>query len=326
MKKIIILIVLLCFFTGCTSNSEMDNADPTKQYYPLTYCKVNIEDAKNIGKDKPIDYADTALIYETYYGDSAGRLAEVVSGGSSKTDENKVWLYDDKGNLIFYDENRWVYDSIENQKRCNYEYDEKNNLIKEEQYNKKMGLESVILYLDYDENGNYTRREVIHSWDWDGLTYNGKTYSDYDEWAKYYYQHKYNDNGEKIATIESRKYLYGKWKQNEYYYEYDQYGNLIREKSPFVDQRWQYDSEGNILQKEDARLGTKETYTYDKNGNLLSYSYGTNDITIEKYKNKYDKHGNLVRRYTYIDDECKYYELWTYIPWEEWVDSFQLVW
>ena len=112
MKKIIILIVLLCFFTGCTSNSEIDNADPTKQYYPLTYCKVNIEDAKNIGKDKPIDYADTALIYETYYGDSAGRLAEVVSGGSSKTDENKVWLYDDKGNLIFYDENRWVYYSI----------------------------------------------------------------------------------------------------------------------------------------------------------------------------------------------------------------------
>lgn len=166
-----------------------------------------------------------------------------------------VKLYNSNYELV----KEYTYDNAELTFFVEYYYDRNDDLIKEESYLADGTLDYYTLY-SYDENGNETSREFYLG---DG-TPDGTTLSEY------------NENGDivkEIFTVDGY--------ENIIKYEYDEYGNLIRQDS--------LDSSGYAYVCE---------YKYDENGNLLKQSYGDSNGVLEITENEYDESGNLIK-YSY---------------------------
>lgn len=94
--------------------------------------------------------------------------------------------------------------------------------------------------------------------------------------------------------------------------------NYQFEKNKTLSQLYLKEGKG-LKQKLDSLVNEgrrKEEYTYDENGNLLSYIYSDWDINkwkgTDKYEFEYNASGNLIERVTYLGDNYRWKELIKY--------------
>jgi hypothetical protein len=120
------------------------------------------------------------------------------------------------------------------------------------------------------------------------------------------------------TQIPELKYGYDKWGNKNYFAHADGKRNLINHpKYGYAYYRSEFDIRGNNLSQSyydkndkpyDREGYYKNTYTYDKNGNLLESRYYAADDSLRKEsyaieRNKYDEQGNLFERRYYGADE-----------------------
>lgn len=253
------------------------------------------------GNDIPV-YVLSAVEYRNgqYYSKD-----EVFYDGDIKTRINSLYINEE-----------WVYNS-----KTEYTYDKYNHdlyrtstyinnewIVIEERVNYKD--HSIIIYslalnlngsfntkyvCEYDKDGNpvksITAKYVNNEW----VTINESTYID--GILNYFYSISLSDDGSFFSKLE---------------YTYDEEGNHLTETySEYINNGWVKIEEkaryGNELQKvysvdlnEDGSLSKKEEYTYDLDGNPLSYSYS------KYFKNEWVK----VREFIwYSNQKCIVYEL-----------------
>lgn len=168
---------------------------------------------------------------------------------------------------------RYEYDTLERlialndgKERTTYGYDEYGR-IKEKIYPNDMKVR-------YDYNPMGLLHSILHS-DKDGILDS--------------YQFSYNANGQKIASIKDRRNL--KADSGSYEYRYDALGRMTEVlKDQEILRRYEYDTFGNRILKDEGRNITR--YTYNQLNQMISSDNGAEE---ESYV--YDKRGNLKEVY-----------------------------
>ena len=208
---------------------------------------------------------------EIYEYNSNGNICSHViysSDGTVRFEEK----YNDEGNIVScYDrDGQWEYDHegkairyITDDSVGEWEYDSSGKAISYITYNNINGRKGEKVFSstnwEYDSSGNVIRAT--------GVSPRGETYRmDYDSSGNLIYMHK--------------SYLSGGFTEVEY--EYDSYGNKVREESfsSVADNSlkkwvWEYDDNGNEIQciaySDSGSIESTKTweYEYDNNGNLL---------------------------------------------------------
>lgn len=253
--------------------------------------------------------------------DASGELCETVE--LNITSYNKDYLkctYENGRMTGKYEMNR--YNDVIG--KTEYEYDEYGQSIRETVYDIKGEIKSELKYkYTYDENGNYTKKYRYDSDndEWrlmsereydseDRLVYaNGLEYI-YDEngnllCVNYYIDDKldsyivyeYDDKGRELSQKEyyieaaeengeaDAKLIYS------YEYTYDD-DRLLSKISDGYEERYTYAENGQLLEHKTVKLDdygrlNEETYTYDGNGNILSYTEYNNGELTHKIEYEY---------------------------------------
>lgn len=261
-------------------------------------------------------HSKDSLGYETWQKyDTRGNLLSIKDSFGYED----IYKYDSQGNKIYYKEadgyEEWleykngklIHDKNSKTFENWYQYDEKGNLIYQKtHYYLPENIEEY--WYEYDENKN-----LIHS----------KNSNGYEEWYKYnqnnilihltstsYKQeiYEYNSNQKLTCKKIANKWGYydddGKPEFEEYFYEYDENGNLIHENLPFCrEETWyEYDKNNKLIYKKFTVWGntSEHWYKYDKNGNLINEKDSLNHEIV------YDSHG---RKLYYKDELYEEYDI-----------------
>ena len=294
-----------------------------KNFFLISHATVSNNSVVNPGNDTPEDYFDVASPYESfsYYEDGSPLSHEVhyVEGGYYE----ERWERDENGNVTRFDGHTGNSQVV-------YIYDEDNHLIQEWGHDVNYRPDSVTIYDDYDEHGNYGSTKKITSWGGGSLFKQGDPwynldYIDYEDLPStthHYYKHEYDEMGRLISTTETR---YDGSGRRTHTYEYDSQGNLVYEYDSGDEYIREYHGNGEIaLLQVKWRDQLKEEIVYDTHGNPISkFSELDYAGTITTYENEYDINGNLVRRFTYDEEgNCKCYDIWRYIDEQSYIENY----
>lgn len=295
MKKILGILLFITMSFACTAKN------------PATKYQISKEMERN-GK------YFTALfdVYETLYEyDSKDRLIRRYYYDGNEDQ----WEFDKNGNLI---------EEIKDGKKISYKY--KNNMLIEK--NDEYGVH----YYNYDENGNCISEktgsvEKICKYNKDNqLIYEKtpytETYFEYnltenDVPKEPYDKNNYNYKGNYYAFDSKNRLIYKFVEPNEYWWKYDENGNLVQEMDfgeygpwKVMSVKFTYNSNNQLIYKEDT-WKNKIWFEYDKDGNL-SKEYGFDGASYwdegdsEQYEvvKNYDKHGNVIYE---KGNDCEYW-------------------
>lgn len=330
----------LPFVSGSTGEEESSTIEPPEsntddtddtgfysdmQFLLISHAQISYDSTLQTGNDTPENYFDIASPYESYsyYEDGSPLLHEVyyVEGGQYM----ERWEQDENGNIT-------MFDGRNGNNRVVYIYDEDNHLIQEWGHDMNYRPDSVIIYDDYDEHGNYGSTVSIVPWGGSIVKEGGTWYDldslDYNEvrsTTHHYYTYEYDEAGRLTSIV---RFNHDGSDRDTYTYEYDSQGNLIYEKNFYGDiYIREYHSNGAIaLFQEKLGDSLLEEIVYDSHGNPISKYVGKYNETggiITTYENEYDKSGNLVRRFTYDEEgNCKYYDIWRYIDMQSYLDNY----
>ena len=224
---------------GYTSKLESKDADGNAQY--------SIErkyDANGNLTDYILEFPNGSTDRRTYEYDSENRITKMLEIDNESYDNAILteWVYDANGNLVkeifgSYNGPRYYYE---------YEYDNEGKLIGETIFN---GMFSYVTYY-YDENGNLARSVtepdgnegvcIIDTYIYDdngNLIEKIHDRKSVDGSAVLYEVHEYTYNADGLVVrdhLTSTNYLTpGRDYECVYEYEYDEYGNVIRELSNY---------------------------------------------------------------------------------------------
>ena len=158
---------------------------------------------------------------------------------------------------------------------------------------------------EYDAAGNQLRSESK-------ISDNGKNSFLFTEYA-------YDSHNNMISAI---YYVDGVQSSSSYWkFDYDKDGNTIYEKSVASDMEnyYEYDSYGNLVKDTARKAGvllSETVYTYDSNGNLLSEELIDYDIGggMSRGEYMYDANNNLIRETSYLFGQYQGYTEYTYVP------------
>lgn len=190
--------------------------------------------------------------------------------------------HDETGNVVIGIEHSYSEWSDEEIEKCVFEYDGSGNLVKKiKKYEHDNTYKTYGIYeYQYDANGNKVK-----------MTY--YFYEDLQNCKEYIY----DNNG---ILVEEKLYTYVGDKEycDEYKYEYDDKGNLIRRRANNRDLSWayEYDAQDTLVRKIGYYIGsdlayTWEEYKYNEQGNLAK--------CVEYHSKVNVKDGNCWREYKY---------------------------
>lgn len=171
----------------------------------------------------------------------------------------------------------------------NYSYDEFGNLSQERvlSANGRMEITSYN-YLQLGDSADHIISKMEYSSDPERV-----------ELKQYYYN-------KKNQLIEVRKHSGFRWDYVDYF-QYDTYGNMVKELKYNVEKRLKYDkSLGFEKMKDNLDIYYKYEFTYNKNGSLKESIKGCADYLVAaaclKTKYNYDKKGRLVKKeFSWLD-------------------------
>lgn len=251
-------------------------------------------------------------IYEiknTYYenGDIKSKKQKVKSGRNSKTtydkygnilsnkitDENGKkssdeykYAYDDNGNIIKctnISKNKY-YGSGKTTTTSNYTYDKNGNkLTLKEEIDNGFNVKSVLTKWEYDKKGkliHYTSnndeiKESTYTYDTNGNKISETNVYALDDKVRTK-TWEYNTKG-KVTSVKSDGV-------EEASYTYDKSGNLILFKQKSTTTSYKYFSNGNVKNKTVESNNSKQSWSYDKNENLIKYYAEYWQYEKEEYK------------------------------------------
>ena len=191
-----------------------------------------------------------------------------------------------------------------------FKYDEKGNVIKKTEYTKSfLGIFNVrenqydITYT-YNENGDISK-ELIHIEDFcTGIT---DGHQSYDEGYNYIYNEKQQLIKKEIINPSNKVILADAFCG--YEYEYDEFGNCLREYRCFVNGTKElefentYDTQNKLIKRQEISnftIWNETEYIYDNNGKLVHTKTVYYESTGKKShyleaKYYYDKFGRLIK-------------------------------
>ena len=259
---------------------NLDTASKYKFYVvPLT-----VKDGKTI------QGAKSAAVY----GVTGGYFIKTVTLRYNDGTESLVfaYTYDSKGNTL--SAVAAPFTTASNGGKKEYAYDKNGNMIAKTSIYAKVGESYVTKRkYKYDADGN-----VISEWSGDGDLLVTYTYDSMGKiltakYEKYTIIYSYDENG----RLSSNTTSWGGTME----YKYDEYVNLLPMSAPssdggipgYDDVVYTYDSDGYLL-KEAGYNNSYRKYTYDKNGNRLSYEIKNEAGDVFKYVYAYDSKGNLL--------------------------------
>ena len=177
-----------------------------------------------------------------------------------------------------------------------YEYNENNSLIKLESYDSAGNLEMYYTY-EYDESGNLAKRSfyipAMEQYELGSLS--SYTTYEYDQNGQLTKASEHNANGTLALVTEYGED--GNRMKTDYYVD-----NSVSEYSTY-----EYDENGNEAKRSDyyadGSLKWYYVYEYDENGNQIKGSrYDQNNSMMDYWTNEYDELGNQVRMNNYDKD------------------------
>ena len=162
----------------------------------------------------------------------------------------------------------------------------------------------------YNEDGAATSHTLI-TYDENGMMMSYLSESEYDTYSCSY---TYNEVGRTEAMVSDSVYVYHDGERFEDHttvtYEYDIWGNLVREISEstgdvYSETSYTYDDNGNILVAETLNnYGSSATYyTYDENGRQIKVAYADNDEVMNVDEYFRDADGNIIKQVSTYGDE-----------------------
>ncbi len=204
---------------------------------------------------------------------------------TEKLDEEKVYHYNEKGDLIQYE----LYFNQNGKKvvsKESYFYDEKGNLIK----TIKMKGEDVNIYND---KGQLIEKSEEYT---SGRFKSRNTY-------------KYDEKGNRVEQIEydSKGII-----KNKIQDEFDENGNIIKTRLYDADGilslsfTFKYDESNKIETNYHYSDGSSRRIVneFDSKGNKIkSYSYNSDNIIKSKYSYEYDDKGNMIQEVSYYEND-----------------------
>jgi hypothetical protein len=224
---------------------------------------------------------------------------EGLDNYAEKTGYSTEWKYDEQGNLIF----EYAYTDNSNNRYYRWEYDDFGNKISE------------AVYVDYDDIGgvDVSVDEMLIIVDNEIEKCKSETYyynSDHAEYIDdvYEIENEYDDD----KLVKSSWCFPGRyWGEEDYIgleYEYDDYGNVLKESyshkdgSVYTWNEYEYDSAGNTL---------KET-RYEEDGIDKWWEYEYNSDGSLRKKKEFNSDGSVREYYIY-----EYYDNTVYYPCDE---------
>jgi RHS repeat-associated protein len=254
----------------------------------------------------------------TYAYDAFSRLTseQIPFQGSSYT--LKSYAYDDNGNLTEENISNNLPGSTSTQRKTGYEYDERNRLTKVNNYQGN-NIENYIEY-GYDSAGNRTQMttgngEQITEYGYDANNQLISMTDPLEQTETYTYDDNGNLSGKTDRNGVSFAYAYDeKNRLTEVSagditktYVYSKTGNLIQQQEQGQTIGYKYDNLGRIIESNQPG-GIKEEYTYNLNGQRLTFSLKQNNVQKINQSYVYNnmdrlqqvkENGNEIASYTY---------------------------
>ncbi|ONI45519.1 hypothetical protein AN641_03955 [Candidatus Epulonipiscioides gigas] len=252
---------------------EYDNMGNTtkKSYYTAPDAELSADDSTlenltiKVIKEKFLE--ETRIEYKYENNKNGTKITEtnyILNGNNvlAQTDSHD-FQYDTNGNLTryaYYDKGDLLIYNI-------YEYDDKNNCIKESTYNRDKTSDELPLTesisSEYNQKGNFTKR--YYKTDKDNISQTIK-YDEYDNLIQSTY---YSEDGKLIRRFT---------------YEYDVRGNLIK-----------------INEHTPSEAPSFEIFEYNNNNQLIKESSYSHNLLKSYYIYDYDLLGNQSKKSFYLD-------------------------
>ncbi|MBE6608636.1 MAG: RHS repeat protein [Ruminococcaceae bacterium] len=293
MKKIISILLLVCFAIGC-----------------LTSCS-NMKYEKALELIENGEYEEAYAIFEELgdYKDSKEQIKQL--------NYNQAIDFIEEGK---YEEAYSIFKNLGNSDMCDkfyyvpvhIEYTSGNNKISHDFYYNENNILSQSLEFEDFETDSYNRN-TVNDYEYDA---NGNLIkwiiTNYKE-EKSVYEYSYDTKG----NLLNKTFTSGDGYRRTVEYTYDENGRLIKEYNvPGSTLEYAYDSNNNLIKKIYTYLpeGDQQIndYTYDKNGNLIKdihTSYGINKHIIDY---TYDANDNLIKKVFIHPDGMEYINEYIY--------------
>ena len=253
--------------------------------------------------------------------DENRNLIKVINTKNYRSGDWYEYGYDEKGRRIreahYFADGRCVYD-------LEYAYDEKGNQLSRVDH--EDGTPVLEIENEYDDQGNlicktdYTNQErhkYIYEYDNRGNMLS-QIYYNKNGTVTSSYSYTYDDRGNLLCEI---YYSSDGTINRKFQYTYDQKGNKVDEflyygSDDTTHRSYTYDKQGNMLSSstfaEDGSIASQQIYTYDKKGNKTSEAFIKAD-GVESYRKEYtyDSHGNVTGMTQYDKGELARIEKYT---------------
>jgi len=284
--KYLILVFGLLFVIGCNSNvnnQEDKRSDLEKKGIRGSVKSREITEYEAIDKFGEI-IKGSIIRKELENYNLKGNMIQYQTSSIYGDSEIYTTKYDERDNKI----ENVIYKNNSLQLKCNYRYDDKNNMIEACYYQSDNVLDRKII-CKYDDKNNKIEENEYNK---DGSLRSKTEYYIKDNEINMY---KHNSNGDIVDA---------------YYSKYDWKGNCIEKRIPFKLKEvylitYKYDVRKNIIEEiryDDrfnglytARGGTERVnYMYDDKNNLVVKQVNSTQITIWDYK--YDNKGNYIEK------------------------------
>lgn len=231
---------------------------------------------------------------ETLTYDAKGNVLTDITKYSNYTDELR-YTYDARGNIT-----RYTYKSTDPSYPMSYTYtythDAQDNLLTVKYTDEQSPNANYVSTYTYDANGNMVRESLVYN---DNST------------AEYAYTYDANHQVVKLVQSYNGETLFTTT------YTYDNRGNVLTQHDVAADKSYEtlttntYDSRNNLLScvikdvyrydGQESVSTTTETYTYDRDDNILSMTYSDGSYSTTN-RFTYDDRGNVLKE-SYSDNE-----------------------